>query len=362
MALITSFPGKTLWGTWAAILNLAKLPFLPLYYLPRATRPHPEWSIPQCIMNNLMNAFIYHTAVVEAVQPLDLKPGSLGNRFAAIPAVPDAISARIPSSDPSVVPQATGGIWFPKPATDGGVDMASGEKPIVLHFHPGGYVMGDVRMDGAFAARLLTEKIGSHAFWNLYRLASNPNGQFPAALQDALAAYHYLIQDLSIPASQIVLSGDSAGAHIDCRPRAGALLFSPAINWLGAARDPASVTTANRNYQTDYMDPKFVAWGAPRFIKGHSPEAVPYLNAVEAPFRSPCPLWVYCGGCEVFSDEATSFVRAMEGVPGNNVTYRVERLANHDIFFAGNLLGRKTEAEKLAEDAGKWVAGLPTKQ
>ncbi|KAK8084486.1 alpha/beta hydrolase [Apiospora hydei] len=358
MGILTSFPGKYLCGTMAVLFNLAKLLFLPLYYLPRGTRPHPEWSIPQCIMNNFMNAFIYHTAVVEAVQPLDLTPGSIGDRFAAVQPVPDAISTRIPSSDPSVVPQATGGIWFPSPAPKGGVNTASGARPIILHFHPGGYVMGDVRMDGAFAARLLTEKIGSHAFWPLYRLASNANGQFPAALQDALAAYRYLLHDLSIPASQIVLSGDSAGAHIVicmlrylsergeavglATPR-GALLFSPAINWIEAARNPRSVS-GSRNYGTDYMDP------------------TPYLNTLEDPFRSPCPVWVYCGGCEVFSDDATEFVRGMKSVPGNDVTYQVERLANHDIFFAGNLLGRKAEAERLVDDAGKWVAGLFSEQ
>ncbi|KAK8018792.1 hypothetical protein PG991_007982 [Apiospora marii] len=374
MAIITSAPGKYLWGTWAVLFNLAKLPFLPLYYLPRVTRPHPEWTLLQCVMNHFMNVFIYHTAVVQAVQPLDLTPGSLGDRFAAIPPVSDAVSTKIPSSNPSVVPQPTGGIWFPSPAPKGGINTAS-DRPIVLHFHPGGYVMGDVRMDGAFAARLLTEKIGSHAFWPLYRLASNPNGQFPAALQDALAAYRYLLHEQSIPASQIVLSGDSAGAHIVLcmlrylsehgeavglpAPRS-ALLFSPAIDFLDAARNPKSVT-GNRNYQNDYMDPTFVAWGARRFVTD-DPAAAPYLNGLDSAFRSPCPIWVYCGGCEIFSDDATEFVRMMKGVPGNEVTYRVERLANHDIFFAGNLLGRKAEAEKLADDAGEWVAGLFQKQ
>ncbi|KAK8099059.1 uncharacterized protein PG998_012300 [Apiospora kogelbergensis] len=343
MSIITSIPGKYLWGAGAVIFNLVKLPLLPLYYLPLVTRPHPEWSILQCVFNNLMNAFIYHTAIVEAVQPLDLTPGSLGERFTAIPPVDDKIAAKIPSSDRGIVPHPTGG----------------------------GYVMGDVRMDGAFAARLLTEKIGSHALWNLYRLASNPDGQFPAALQDALAAYYYLLHSKSIPASQIVLSGDSAGAHIVIcmlrylaehgedvglpAPR-GALLFSPAINFLEVARNPESITQ-KRNYHNDYMDPTFMAWGARRFVTD-DPAASPYLNGLESPFRSPCPIWVYCGGCEIFSDEATEFVQKMKSIPGNDVTYRVERLANHDVFFAGHLLGRKGEAEKIADDAGQWVARL----
>ncbi|KAK8068772.1 hypothetical protein PG994_005388 [Apiospora phragmitis] len=66
----------------------------------------------------------------------------------------------------------------------------------------------------------------------------------------------------------------------------------------------------NRNYHNDYMDPTFVAWGARRFVTD-DPAASPYLNALEAPFWSPCPAWVYWGGCEVFSDDATAFVRMM---------------------------------------------------
>ncbi|KAH6639967.1 Alpha/Beta hydrolase protein [Truncatella angustata] len=367
MSLITTTPGKYFWAIGASLFSLAKLPFLSLYYLPNVNRPHPEWSVLQCVLNNLMNAFVYHTAVVEAVTPLDLRPGSLGNRFIAIPPLADALSTDILTSDPNIKSQATGGIWFPKALEEG---YPKTNKPIVLHFHPGGYVMGDVRMDGAFAARLLVEKVGSYALWNLYRLASNPNGRFPAALQDALAAYDYLLRDLAIPASQIVLSGDSAGAHIVIcmlrylaehgeaiglpAPR-GALLFSPAINFL-AATEPKS-TSENRNYKNDYMDPTFVTWGAQQFVTG-DPKATAYMNPLASAFKSPCPIWVYCGGCEIFYDDATEFVEKMEGIPGNDVTYVVERLANHDIFFAGNLLGWRKEAENIADKAGKWVAGL----
>ncbi|KAK9772379.1 putative Alpha/Beta hydrolase protein [Seiridium cardinale] len=367
MSLITATPGKHLWAIGASLCTLVKLPFLALYYLPRSNRPHPEWTILQCIMNNLMNAFIYHTAVVEAVTPLDLKAGALGDRFINIPPVADALSTDILTSDPNIKPQPTGGIWFPT-AFKGGLPKTG--KPIILHFHPGGYVMGDVRMDGAFAARLLVEKIGSYAFWNLYRLASNPNGRFPAALQDALAAYSYLLEELSIPASQIILSGDSAGAHIVIcmlrylsehgkavglpAPR-GALLFSPAINFL-AATEPENATK-NRNFNNDYMDPTFMAWGARRFVTA-DPKAAPYMNPLVSAFESPCPIWVYCGGCEIFYDDATEFVSKMKEIVGNDVTYEVERLANHDIFFAGNLLGWKKEAERIANEAGGWVARL----
>ncbi|ETS83001.1 hypothetical protein PFICI_04877 [Pestalotiopsis fici W106-1] len=368
MSPITSIPGKYIWATGAVLLNFAKFPILSVYYLPKYTRPHPEWTVFQSVMNNLMNSFLYHTAFVQSVTRLDLTPGSLGDRFVAIQPGPDQIYVKSLGSDPGIKPLPTGGIWFPT-AVDKNPASRSG-KPILLHFHPGGYVMGDVRMDGSFAAGLMTERIGSHSFWSLYRLASNPHGKFPAALQDALAAYHYLLKDLSIPASQIVLSGDSAGGHIViCMLRylaehgdavglpapKGALLFSPATN-LAAATNPKSLEE-NHNYQTDYLDPLFISWGASRFVN-NDPAAAPYMNPLKKPFKSPCPIWVYCGGCEVFYDDVTEFVAKMESVTGNNVTYRVEKLANHDIFFAGNLMGWKAEAEKIADEAGAWVAGL----
>lgn len=50
-----------------------------------------------------------------------------------------------------------------------------------------------------------------------YRLSSPPatdtSNPFPAALQDTLSAYHYLIDSLRIPPSNIILSGDSAGGY-----------------------------------------------------------------------------------------------------------------------------------------------------
>lgn len=47
-----------------------------------------------------------------------------------------------------------------------------------------------------------------------YRLSHNDRTRFPAALQDVVTAYCYLTKDVGIPASKIVLSGDSAGANL----------------------------------------------------------------------------------------------------------------------------------------------------
>lgn len=192
MAWKTESPGKYIWATGAVIFNLVRLPLSALYYFPKSTRPHPQWTVLQSVMNTAMKSFLYHLASVEGVTALDLEPGNSGDRFTAIPKGPSSIFTGI-ALDDAVIPSNTGAIWFlttPKATANGTV------KPvIILHFHPGGYVMGDVRTDASFMAQMLTKRVApsSHVCMSLYRLASNPGGRFPAAMQDALSAYHFFV-------------------------------------------------------------------------------------------------------------------------------------------------------------------------
>jgi acetyl esterase/lipase len=80
----------------------------------------------------------------------------------------------------------------------------------VLYFHGGVYVMGD-----AFLAADLASQVGRRtratAFSVDYRLA--PEHPYPAAVDDALAAYQALLDAGTAP-SDIVLAGESAGGGL----------------------------------------------------------------------------------------------------------------------------------------------------
>lgn len=100
-----------------------------------------------------------------------------------------------------------------------------------------------------------------------------------------------------------------------------------------------------------------MAWGARCFISD-APGSSAYMNPLGASFKSPCPIWAFCGGKEVFHDEITEFVKQMKVVAGNDISLRVERLANHDIFYLGNYMGWVSEAKNAADDAGRWLKQL----
>ena len=362
-SLWTEQPGKTIWSLFAGIVVVCQLPFLFLYYTPSILRPHPSWTVFQSVMNSLMRSFLYHTAVVQVSTPLRLDAGYEKERFVTIQPSTANIYGNI-AEDSQIKPATTGGTWYPTPYVpgDGGL--------VVLHFHGGGYAIGEGRPgDAAFAGQMLSEKIPSKALFLSYRLASNPGGRFPAALQDALTAYAYLCT--LVEPSRIVISGDSAGGHLAISllrylslnsntfvaPLA-MLLWSPAIDLI-AARDP-SITDGNRNYKTDYLVGNFTAWGARRFtgdVLSSRPEALPYINPLGHQFATKTPIWVCLGGMEILHDEGKAWASEMQQVRGNKVEVFTQPLANHDVIFVGNITGFRQEAETAATRAGKFVKG-----
>ena len=79
----------------------------------------------------------------------------------------------------------------------------------LLYLHGGGYLFGSPRTYRVFTTRLA--QLSGGALFSLdYRLA--PEAPFPAAVEDALVTYRWLLQ--RYPASAIVLAGDSAGGGL----------------------------------------------------------------------------------------------------------------------------------------------------
>lgn len=81
---------------------------------------------------------------------------------------------------------------------------------VILYLHGGGYTCGGLEYALGFGSALADE-CGVRVFCAAYRLA--PENRFPAALEDAAAAYQYLL-DKGYPAEEISLCGESAGGGL----------------------------------------------------------------------------------------------------------------------------------------------------
>ena len=81
---------------------------------------------------------------------------------------------------------------------------------VILYLHGGGYTCGSLEYAKGFAAALASE-CGVRVFCPAYRLA--PEHPYPAALDDALESYQYLLKKGYEP-GQIMLAGESAGGGL----------------------------------------------------------------------------------------------------------------------------------------------------
>jgi epsilon-lactone hydrolase len=117
----------------------------------------------------------------------------------------DLTSAQPLPADVTVTAAALGGI----PTAEITIDRIE-PRHVVLYFHGGVYVIGD-----AFLAAGLASQIGRRARAKVisvdYRLA--PEHPYPAAVDDALAAYAALLEDGVAP-SDIAFAGESAGGGL----------------------------------------------------------------------------------------------------------------------------------------------------
>ena len=357
-SLITHGIGKVVWTTGAIILTIVKLPFWLIYFLPPSLRQHPQWTYRQALMNELMRAFLYHSSLVEVKTPLSLEPGSEKDRFVKILPLDKELYRGV-LRDTRIQPTVIGAIWYPSiydPSSDNGRD-------VVLYFHGGAFVIGEGRSAVTeFAASTL-----SNAFHNAkvlsfsYRLASNPDSQFPAAVQDAVTAYQYLL-DQEIDAQRIILAGDSAGCNIAIAllryisdneqllptPFA-AVLSSPWVD-IASARD-AEKLTRQCSTGTDYVPSALQAWGARTYVPKNMDAAHPYISPNRQPFRTSTLLWFCVGGLESLKDEGVMFGNAMRDCDSNMAEIYVVELGNHAILGIGNMTGFATEAKEAMASA-----------
>ena len=198
------------------------------------------------------------------------------------------------------------------------------EDRVLLYLHGGAWVMGSPRTHRALVADL-ARRAGVRALSLDYRLA--PEDPYPAAPDDAVAGYEWLLAS-GIEPARIVVAGDSAGGNVALalllRLRdagttlpAGAVLLSPVTDLgLGGA---SHVTRK-------VLDPFFARADLRPFIASyvgaHDP-GEPYLSPLDADLHGLPPLLIHVGDHEVLLDDAVRLgERAREaGVEARTVVW-----------------------------------------
>jgi epsilon-lactone hydrolase len=219
---------------------------------------------------------------------------------------------------------------------------------IILYFHGGGYTYGSILTHNDLMARLALSS-GARVLGVEYRLA--PEAPFPAAVEDALAAYRYLLAQGNTP-QKIIVMGDSAGGGLSLslllrlreeglRMPAGAALLCP---WVDLTCTSASFE-ANAAY--DYISREGLLNNAAHYLQGASPRQ-PLASPLFADLRGLSPIYIQAGGAEVLLQDALSLTEKLRA-EGVEVRCEVTPDMLHDWQLFGYLFAVSREAvDRLA--------------
>lgn len=380
---------KVAWAVFHGAYILLRIPFWCIYFLHPSLRQHPQWTYRQALRVRLFRSFIYLLGFTHFSPPLSLEPGKEGERFVVIDPARKDLYVDILTCDESIKPEHIGATWYPSLPTSKYLENCD----VVLHFHGGGYTLGDGRpTDCGFAASLILQHTpAKYVLCPQYRLSSCSRGRFPAAFQDALTSYSYLLHVLHVPAERVILSGDSAGGHMVIQllryisshnlelgmkaPRV-AWVWSPWCDTATPLTDP-TIVYRTPQFSTDFLpDHRLPEWTAnvypPHPFTG-VPVTHPYVSPLGHPFTLPCPVFAMAGGAELNFKEVREWCEEMKSVEENkglgfrdgaigekdvgSVELWVEEYAPHDVFKCGNLLGFEREARRGVERARVFTWG-----
>ena len=173
----------------------------------------------------------------------------------------------------------------------------------VLYLHGGGYTCGSLDYAKGFAATLASE-CGVRVFCAAYRLA--PENPYPAAVEDALTAFDYLLKKGYAP-HQILLCGESAG---------GGLIYALSLKLKQLGRELpcgligispwVDLTGSGASYETNRdNDPSLTQELLEFYAKCYTQDpADPLCSPVRGDLTGLPPSLLFAGGDEILLDDA----------------------------------------------------------
>jgi acetyl esterase/lipase len=226
-------------------------------------------------------------------------------------------------------------------------------EPIILFFHGGGFVTGGIDSSDLIC-RELADQAHAKVLSVAYRLA--PENRFPAAEDDALAAYRWLLANaasLGADPRRIAVAGDDAGANL-------AINVSIASRAAGVT-PPVHELLISPIASTDFRDPTYIAedyaiplsprdmrWYLDNTIRSRADLGDPRLDLVgRADLHNLPPTTVISAEMDPLQSEGTFLTQKLQA-QGNDVARILYGGTSHDFFAAGPVIERAKEAEAYA--------------
>jgi acetyl esterase len=251
--------------------------------------------------------------------------------------------------------------WLPGPASSLPVRFYTPEalgapSPLVVYFHGGGWVTGSIATHDEFCRRLAAGARCRVASVD-YRLA--PEHRFPAALDDALAAFRWIAGHaayLGADPARLAVAGDSAGGNLAAvvalRTRGETpapslqILIYPAV-------DMTSSRPSHATFAAGYiLTRRMIDWYRSHYLEG-APLRDPDASPLFAPDLSGAPpALVYTAGFDPLRDEAQEYADRLRDA-GVRVAYREHEGLVHGYTLMPALDAPRRAVEDIVTDTAR---------
>lgn len=234
---------------------------------------------------------------------------------------------------------------------------SAAQLPLIVHFHGGGFVLGDLDSHDNLCRRLCRDT-GALVLSVNYRLA--PEHPFPAAINDALDAVLWALDNISAwggDSERMILSGDSAGANLAAvtairmrdqgkSPALGQILLYPVMD---TAMNTPSYEKLAEGYR---LSKSLMAW----YFELYLPKPTDRKHAYAAPLSADNlsnlpPTLIVTAGFDPLCDEGVAYAKRLKD-DGTPVTHSHYPAMIHAFC---NMSGVLDEGSQAMDEVSAWA-------
>ncbi len=230
----------------------------------------------------------------------------------------------------------------------------AGPFPMILYTHGGGWVIANRKVyDGG--ARGLAKSANAVVVSIDYRLA--PEHKFPAAHDDAIAAYKWMVANAAAikgDTSRIALAGESAGGNLALATAVAVRdqkLTSPKhiVAVYPVAQNDTTTASYNQYANAKPLNRPMISWFLKHTLKSPADAQDPRLNLVAANLRGLPPVTIINAEIDPLRDDGMMIERALRDA-GVQVERRKYDGVTHEFFGAAAVVDKAKEAQTYAGD------------
>lgn len=220
----------------------------------------------------------------------------------------------------------------------------------ILYLHGGGYTIGSINTHRPMISRI-SRAAGARALAIDYRLA--PENPFPAAVEDATAAYRWLIST-GVESAGLVIAGDSAGGGLTVATLIALRDAGEPVPAAGVCISPwVDMEALGESMRTKAdADPMVTREGILQMAKAYLGDVdarTPLASPVYADLKGLPPLLIQAGTAETLLDDATRLAERAKSAGVDVVLEPWEEMIHVWHAFAAMLPEGQQAIERIGE-------------